>query len=547
MQHSTIVFFFLLISTFATSQVEWGYSIGGAEWEIPMDICTDSQNNVYIVGRYKGYVDFDPSQNELVDSSTHNDIFIQKMSPGRELIWTKFIKGNSLSQVVSINCDDKYLYLSGGFSKTVDFDPGPEESILESNIYGDIVILKLTLNGEFKWVERLKSDGYSPNDSYGIDLDKFGNIYITGYYTCPVDFDTGPDSNYVQLHPATTMFNSDGFISKFDSSGNLQWVSTINGAGNDIGTSIATDSNGYSYITGHIHGSVNFISGSSDTTEVNTPNPNEFEFLAKYDPDGNLIWVNILERAYYRIDDIKLSSNGNIYMMAYDYYQDDLYMMKVSSEGNLIWEKRIHFVNGYCLDIDQNENIYISGSFSGTYDFDPDPVGNFELSTSFMSDRDVFILKLDSEGNFVWATRFGDTELDYEPYITLSPDGHLYLAASFELQPNFEPDFWTGSVISNGSKDIIVLKMDTDFNNESNEECNQFQITPNLTSGNVTVHNHFGNLTEVDIYDLSGRYIYQNHIGLTSVNINFSSFTQGLYIIRAKTSTCEKTIKIVKN
>ena len=79
-----------------------------------------------------------------------------------------------------------------------------------------------------------------------------------------------------------------------------------------------------------------------------------------------------------------------------------------------VWAKRMGGTSldfGSSVAIDGAGNVYTTGSFKGTADFDPDPAVTFPL-TSAGGYYDIFVSKLDSQGNFVWAKRMGGTSHD---------------------------------------------------------------------------------------------------------------------------------------
>lgn len=545
MQRIIIILYFLICSLLSFSQVEWGYSVGGLGWEKPLDISTDKDNNVYTVGRYSGEIDFDPSQNVFLDSTSTTDVYIQKMSPSKKHIWTKFIKGVSLTQEISIICDNDHLYLTGEFSKTADFDPGPEEAIIESAYYGDIILLKLTLSGNFVWVKSLEGNGYNGHGSTGISQDGDGNIYITGYYSCPIDFDTGSGEHFVEMHPTQDISTADGFISKFSSDGELVWVSTFNGKSSEFGTSIVTDDAGFSYISGKFRDTTNFTS-ETDTLVLVGASSYTSEFLAKYDPEGNPVWVQMLEETNYpNMDDLALSEDGYLFMLGYYYGGGGSYIRKFSQDGIIIWDKRVNAF-GYSMSLDTDQNVYVVGCFKGSKDFDPG-LDTFEITTSLISDQDVFLLKLDSAGAFVWATSIAGPDDQGETYITTSTDGHIYMTAESRGQAMFDPVFWSESLLSNGSSDVIVLKIHPDLNGEKIEDCDEFILYPNPATDILFIHNHFGNQMEVEVYDALGNIVYLNNDKLTAVNLDMSAFAQGLYMVEIKSSFCHKKLKVIKN
>ena len=136
----------------------WAKAFLGSENNQGMDITSDSQGNVYVVGNFRGTVDFDPNPG-LVNLFSHGsiDAFIVKLDINGDLLWAKSIGGSSLSYDTGSGVvvdDDGNVYVTGGFYETVDFDPGTgTEYRTSAGGSSDIYILKLNAEGEFLWVK----------------------------------------------------------------------------------------------------------------------------------------------------------------------------------------------------------------------------------------------------------------------------------------------------------------------------------------------------------------------------------------------------------
>ncbi|MBK8846296.1 MAG: SBBP repeat-containing protein [Bacteroidetes bacterium] len=224
---------------------------------------------------------------------------------------------------------------------------------------------------DWQWAKGIGGTGDDRGGS--IAVDDSGNIYTTGNFNGTVDFDPG-----VGVFNLTSAGSYDIFISKFDSLGNFVWAIRMGGTGDDgtdwvAGRCIVLDASGNIYTTGYFSGTADF-----------DPSPSVYN----------------------------LTSAGSI----------DIYVAKVGNQGNFIWARKMggtaqDLANSIALDA--NNNVYTSGRFAGTSDFDPGP-GLYNLTQSGVW-FDIFISKLDNAGNFVWAKHIGST--NYEQALDMRSDG----------------------------------------------------------------------------------------------------------------------------
>lgn len=139
------------------------------------------------------------------------------------------------------------------------------------------------------------------------------------------------------------------------------------------------------------------------------------------------------------------SAGGNdIFVASYDY------------SGVFQWAKRFGDAGaqaGVDVAVDALGNNYVIGDFAGTVDF-----GGGALTSA--GNTDVFVVKLDSAGGFVWAKRFGDNTAQNGRGIAVDKDGNVVITGSF----NGKIDLGGGSITSAGTTDIFVAKLDTDGN-----------------------------------------------------------------------------------
>ncbi len=139
---------------------------------------------------------------------------------------------------------------------------------------------------------------------------------------------------------------------------------------------------------------------------------------------------------------------------------NDMYIVKLSGAGIFSWAKRIGGVNddyAYSVALDTNANIYTTGSFSGSVDFDPS-IGTYSLTAA--GNNDMFILKLSTSGNLVWALSNGGVSSDVYSYsIYVDPSSSVYTTGTFNFIDDFNPSTQTYTLSSAGYTDAYVLKL----------------------------------------------------------------------------------------
>ncbi|MDP2175965.1 MAG: SBBP repeat-containing protein [Bacteroidota bacterium] len=336
----------------------------------------------------------------LISSFAENTI-AQKFEWAKQQGGQRYDRGHSVAI-------DNYgnVYTTGVFSFYADFNPGKDTNYLFSNGEADIFISKLDAMGNFVWVKQIGGTGWEEGNSIVVDI--LGSVYITGSFSGTVDFDPSEDTTFLTSHGMT-----DIFVLKLDASGNYLWAKRFGGLENDIGTSITLDATGNIYTTGIFRGSVDFDPGLS---------------VVEYNSIG-------------------------------DY---DIFISKLDSKGNFIWAKQLGGLNGdasYSIAIDAQGYVYTTGSFKGTVDFDLGIDSSYLSSTGHRGD--MYISKLDSNGNFVWAKQIMGTDLVIGRSITTDDSGNVYTTGYFESRIDFDLANGNINFTSDGYSDIFISKLDS--------------------------------------------------------------------------------------
>ena len=403
-------------SVYAWSSAQAAVSVfGGSTSDVGYSIAVDSLGNVYTTGSFSGTVDFNPGTGvENLTSAGGNDIFVSKLDSSGNFVWAKRLGGTAGDDGFGIAVDSSgNVYTTGSFYGTADFDPGAGEANLTSAGERDVFVSKLDSSGNFVWAKRL--GGTVADVGRIIAVDSSGNVYTTGYFFSTADFDPGAGT--------TNLISAGGaevFVSKLDSSGNFVWAKRLGGISTDEGYSIGVDSSGNVYTTGYFNGTVDF------------------------DPGAGV--ANLT------------SAGGN-----------DSFVLKLDSLGDFIWAKQLGGTAadvGRTIAVDSSGNVYTAGYFIGRADFDPGAgVENLtSASGSGGTDRDVFVSKLDSSGNFVWAKGLGGTAADESSSIAVDSSGNVYTTGSFNGTVDFDPGAGEANLTSAGGSDGFISKLDSSGN-----------------------------------------------------------------------------------
>ena len=271
-------------------------------------------------------------------------------------------------------------------------------------------------------------------NNHTIATDSQGNVYsVNTYYGAngPVDFDPGPGVFTLSA------ISLNMYLLKVNAAGNFVWAKQIGGGstlGSSTGTSITIDASDNIYISGSSNkiiasGTFDFDPGTGVTNVIN-PTGHYVMYILKLDSEGNHIWNR------------QFNNPSNT-----QYDLDKMYQLKIDSAGN----------------------IYATGCYNGTVDFDPsEGVSNLTSNTNGNS-TEIFILKLNNQGNLVWAKALPNsstnTGLKNDRGISIDVDssGNVYTTGFYWYSIDANPGAGINNLVAYTSSNPVIAGGNTQY------------------------------------------------------------------------------------
>jgi len=288
----------------------------------------------------------------------------------------------------------------------------------------DALLVKWNADGTKAWSRQWGStaDDYAK----GVAVDSTGNIYVTGR--------TGGT-----LSGATSLGGIDAFLTKFNSSGALQWNAQVGSTLADYGAGVAINNANDVFITGYQNTASNgydvfvakwFSNGTYSTKKVFGTSSNDVSYSIKIDSTGNSIITG------YTAGSMNGTNQGG----------SDAFVLKIAADMTTVtWAKQLGTAGtdiAKGVDFDSSDNIYITGYSNGAFDGQTN-AGNY----------DVFVTKYSNSGTKQWTTLFGTANADYGYTIDVDSSGNILVAGGTYGSFN--------GYTNAGSADAFMSKLDS--------------------------------------------------------------------------------------
>lgn len=539
----------LLCSFFpaAAQELEWGGQIGGTSTHTNTSMVVDGSGNVYMAGTANGLGDYDPGTDTMYLSGAGS--YVLKMDSSGTLIWaTKFWANSAPHLAVDAQGN---IYATGTFTGIVDFDPS--EGVHNLTATNATYLLKLNSDGGFLWVKSI--EGLVAGSA--ITIDNGGNIIIAGTFSSTVDFDPGTTTAEM-----TSEGSGDIFTLKVDGLGNFLWVSRIGGALGDVSPSVTVDSSGNVLTGGTVYGTVS-ITGSNAPLTASAAGD---MLIAKFSPSGSFVSALHTPGSLAFTNALNTDAEGNLYAIASfsgetdvdptngvfnltAVSDNDAVILKFGPSGDFLWAKQLSsplYEDTDSITTDAAGNVYVSGLFMESIDADP---GSGETLLTVPEDvQGGFIIKLNTEGNFLWVN-----SLEAESLLSASPNiiaadstGAIYSSGAFGGTLSFTGEDTFGMDSSAGN--IYIFKLSPETMRVPDTAFQTPVVYPNPTTGNITINlnaEYFD--ADVKVINQVGQVVTTYKSGYADVlPVNITG-AAGIYFVEVKAANLKPVyIKIVK-
>jgi outer membrane protein assembly factor BamB len=340
------------------------------------------------------------------------------------------------------------VHTTGHFQGDVDFGGGPRP------VYGDQDVYLVGLDSWGEHVYSVTIGGADEEEGRAVAVDQRGNAYFVGWF-----FDEAwlLDDNHV------SQGDRDVFVISLDADGNHRWTTAYGGTGSDAARGIAVIGDQV-VVCGTHEGPMQL--GEHDIDHV----AGEDGHLVALDKDtGAMRWhQTVADKGDEGVVRVTATGDGNLVATVYFDGQlemgtklhdsagnEDAMLVKLTPDGTVLWSRAIGGAGRdrlISVATGANGEIAATGISSGDIDFGRSTLGN-------AGDLDGLVVVVDGDGNELWGTTFGGSELDEGQGVTVDAHGRIHVTGCFRGTARFGPD----QVTARGSCDTFLVRLDPEY------------------------------------------------------------------------------------
>lgn len=484
---------------------------------IGTDVEVDSEDNIFLVGKYEGNVDFDPGPGIDAAEIEYNNPFILKLSSAGEYQWCHYYQEYDPLSLpifeitnVAIDKNDEVVVAGAHLWNTVDLSlsDDPADSLVISNdlLYPQSFILRLDNDGNWIWGHKFEvyseSTWYAAHfDILDLTCDINNDIIATGYIVnAEVDLDPTEEGEYIVGESAegmTGLHDFFHFVFKLNEDNDIQWGKTVRGSTNIISdVPVATDNTGSIYTAGADR--YLYFYTETDTLFINTSSDSVISYIQKLDPEGNREWFQ----------PIKTLKTANVANLTSDY----------------------------------NNNVLLSGWFTGSMT----EITGEDIEIPAAIEKDTYFHILTPEGLIIHSQVVTGDSTEFPSNFLFDSNANIIGSGTFYKQAKFFD--YEDCERNSDERSLYVVKYSGGYLGEGENEQHvnrNYSAYPNPASEFVSISGDLSAVTDIALYDMTGKRmaICENNIDL----LNVSSLPKGMYVIKINTENNSFLEKVIIN
>ncbi len=369
----------------------------------------------------------------------------------------------------------------------------------------DLWLIKLDKNGNYLWQ---KSFGGKVLDS-GVDIieSSDNNILVVGF-TSSLDGDVSNNNGYIDV-----------WVVKVDFDGNVIWKRTYGGTGEEVPFLIKKSKEGY-WIQGK-------TSGSTDGNLNNSYN-RKGSWNFHINEQGEITKQIVLDF----VSSVFMEEDNGYLSVFYNEIEKQYSVVKFDLNGKYIWDKKLDLKGEYyslnnIIQLNTKEFIFYGSN----------------LTSELTRDREVFLMKYDSNFNKIWEINLGTELIDYsvsKGLKILSDDEYLVFGSTQILNTEESTEMIPLNLSNWVTKVSEPNLATTEFSNS-----NSVDFSPNPVKDVLNITNN-ENISRIYIFNYLGQLVYDSYLNSETTSINTTNLCSGNYILKLETINNTKTIKFIK-
>lgn len=420
-------------------QVVWARQltpVNAGDSVIPEMPAVDANGNVYVTGRFKGSVDFDPGVGAEVRTAmdttgaavTGWNAFALKLDAAGDLQWVNTFNGTE-TWGTRIVCNAARVAVVGLYNGTMDLDPaaGVQTATTAAGLYSTFYVM-MDVAGVLIWGDA--------NNGSALDMGVTPIITSTNELLVAIGYVVSVSIGQSGI-ATPTIGNADMLIVKFSTLGGLLWTRPVGSTGSNIvPASMAAAPGGYFYVAGQFRNATDF--DPSAGVSWLTPQAGLDGFVARYDAAGDLEWARQFQSA------------------------NDVTVAACAADAG---------------------GVVVSGGFNGAIDLDPSAGTQIHQSTQGLT----FVARLDGNGLFQWGANFGAQVAlggsESAVYgMAMQGNGTIVLGGPYKGGADWDPGAGTVATTAVADRDGWLLWLD-DAATAAPQLVLNAKTLPNLTEG----------------------------------------------------------------